>query len=99
MRLHTSVIVALILAAAPVTVSKAQTAPNPFLTFPTPLPNPNAALAGRIPVPLPSPAASPTIDGPMLQQGLTPIPAEPPLMGAPVSPIAPPSVFQSQTGL
>jgi hypothetical protein len=49
-----------------------------------------------IPVPLPSPQQPPTINGPLSQQGLAPLPAEPPLMGAPSAPLAPPSVFQTQ---
>jgi hypothetical protein len=38
------------------------------------------------------------INGPMSQPDLAPLPAAPPLMGAPMA-TSVPSVFQSQTGL
>jgi len=98
MRPLASILVALILAIAPITVASAQ-ASNPLLNLPTPMPDPNAALQGRIPAPLPTPLQAPAINGPSTLPDVTALPAQPPLMGAPVAPPAPPSVFQSQTGL
>jgi hypothetical protein len=72
---------------------------NPLLNLPAPLPDPNAALQGRIPAPLPTPLQAPAINGPSTLPDVTALPAQPPLLGAPVTPPAPPSVFQSQTGL
>jgi hypothetical protein len=98
MRLLTSVFVVLILAIAPVTMASAQVSgkPNPLLlAVPSPMLNPNVQ---NIPAPLPAPSQSPVINGPMSQPDLAPLPAAPPLMGAPMA-TSVPSVFQSQTGL
>jgi hypothetical protein len=101
MRPLTSVFVALILAIAPVTMASAQVSgtANPLLlAVPSPMLNPNVQ---NIPAPLPAPSQSPVIDGPMSQSqpDLAPLPAAPPLMGAPGPATSVPSVFQSQTGL
>ena len=104
MRLLTSVLVVLTLAVAPVTVSSAQVGRTPssnslLLAVPGPnLPDPNVQ---NIPAPLSAPSQSPAINGPISQPSLTPLPVTP---AAPPSvfqstPTAVPSVFQSQTGL
>src|ERR1700704_6399473 len=62
MRPLSSILVALILAIAPITVANAQTS-NPLLNLPSPMPDPNAALQGRIPTPLPTPLQPPAING------------------------------------
>jgi hypothetical protein len=100
MRPLTSVLVVLILAVAPVTVASAQVRTcvgttcsfNPPLPIPLPpllnLPSPDPSTLDQMPAPLPAPSQSPAINGPISQPGLTPLPA-------PVTPAAPPSVFQS----
>jgi hypothetical protein len=104
MRPLTSVLVVLILSVAPVTVASAQLltcvqgtcSSHPPLPLPFPplanLPSPDpSTLANRIPAPLPAPSQSSAINGPMSQPDLTPLPVP----AAPVTPAAPPSVFQS----
>ena len=95
MRPLATVITVLILAAASVTAVEAQ-----VFNIPDPgLPDPNTTLEGRIPSPMPAPSQSPAINGPTSQQpNLTPPPEPLPLIGAPATLGAPPSVFQSQTG-
>jgi hypothetical protein len=104
MRPLTSVLVVLILAVAPVTVASAQVRTcvgttcsfNPPLPIPLPpllnLPSPDPSTVDNpIPAPLPAPSQSSAINGPVSQPGLTPLPVP----ATPVTPAAPPSVFQS----
>ena len=108
MRPLTSVLVVLILAVAPVTVASAQVrtcvgttctsnplrSPNattflpPLVNLPSPDPS---TVDNPIPAPLPAPSQSSAINGPVSQPGLTPLPVP----ATPVTPAAPPSVFQS----